>query len=158
MYHCDDCGKEGTPRMLGRVLVCTCGSVELRWLPRVHPVVATLAERLGCSCNNTPGCGNTEQHGPSAGGAERMSAKTCLRCGGLVAVTANAGRHGDTIYTGRCHGRQAEVTIPLRGGASYTDAVAMLRLALKRRAPPFRRRRRFRAMLGSPAWMRRLRR
>lgn len=44
MYHCDDCGKEGTPRMLGRVLVCTCGSVELRWLPRVHPIVATLVQ------------------------------------------------------------------------------------------------------------------
>ena len=32
MYHCDDCGREGTPRMLGRVLVCYCGSLELRWL------------------------------------------------------------------------------------------------------------------------------
>lgn len=29
MYHCDDCGREGTPRLVGRALVCFCGSVEL---------------------------------------------------------------------------------------------------------------------------------
>ena len=32
-YECDDCGRIGSPRMLGRVLVCTCGSAELRWRP-----------------------------------------------------------------------------------------------------------------------------
>lgn len=32
-YHCDDCGRLGTPLLRGRVLACPCGSVELRWLP-----------------------------------------------------------------------------------------------------------------------------
>ena len=52
MYHCDDCGREGTPRMVGRVLVCTCGSVELRWLPVVARPAAALAERV-CGCDGT---------------------------------------------------------------------------------------------------------
>lgn len=45
MYHCDDCGREGTPRMVGRALVCFCGSVELRWLPSPATPAAGLAER-----------------------------------------------------------------------------------------------------------------
>ena len=41
-YQCDDCGRVGSPRMLGRILLCTCGSIEIRWLPVVSKPAARL--------------------------------------------------------------------------------------------------------------------